>query len=78
MIHARATRTIETVGVPSLDKFVYNLGSKSTLGIITGPVEEKENDHLHANLVASCRPGQKVKGTVPNLWPIMLDAETKY
>ena len=40
--HARTARTIETVGVRSLEKFVYNLGFKSTIGTTTNPAEEKE------------------------------------
>ena len=46
-IHAMAARTIKTLGVCLLNKYVYNLELKSTIGAITDPTEEKENNHAY-------------------------------
>ena len=46
-IHAMAARTIKTLGVCLLNKYVYNLELKSTIGAITDSTEEKENNHAY-------------------------------
>lgn len=44
LTHDWAAHTTKTVGVRSLEKFIYNLESKSMIGTVADPTEVKENN----------------------------------